>query len=265
MKQLPNIVTLLNLVFGCIALVCILQPGESIALLDENNIIHINLPERIVWGSVFMGAAAVVDFLDGFVARLLKVNSPLGKELDSLADVVSFGVVPGMILYQLLRMSYLREPSALETSMLAFLPALLFPCAAAYRLAKFNIDSRQSYGFIGVPTPPSALLIASLPLILFYNQFGLAGLVVNRWFLYGLIVLTSWLMISDIPMLSLKFKTLSFNENWPKWILAGVTLLAAVFLHWVAVPFVFAFYVVLSMAVGKRFSHGSGGQTPSVA
>ncbi len=265
MKQLPNIVTLLNLVFGCIALVCILQPGESIALLDDNNIIHINLPEKIVWGSVFIGLAALVDFLDGFVARLMKVNSPLGKELDSLADVVSFGVVPGMILYQLLRMSYLREPSALETSVMAFLPALLFPCAAAYRLAKFNIDSRQTYGFIGVPTPPAALLVASLPLILFYNQFGLAGLMVNRWFLYGLIVLISWLMISDIPMLSLKFKRLSFNENWPKWLIAGVTLLAVIFLRWAAVPFVFAFYVVLSLVVGKRFAQGAGGQAPSVA
>jgi CDP-diacylglycerol---serine O-phosphatidyltransferase len=253
-RQIPNIITLLNLAFGCIALVCILQPGENIAFLDDSNIIHINMPERIAWGSVFMGCAALVDFLDGFVARLLKVNSPVGKELDSLADVVSFGVVPGMILYQLLRMSYLREPSAFDTPVLAFLPVLLFPCAAAYRLAKFNVDSRQTYGFIGVPTPPAALLVASLPMILFYDQFGLAGLVVNRWFLYALTIVASWLMISNIRMLSIKFRSYSFGDNWPKWILALVAVLSAVFLHWVAIPFVFAVYVVLSLAVGKRFA-----------
>ena len=249
MKQIPNIVTLLNLVFGCIALVCILQPGENIAILDDNNVIHITMPERMAWGSVFMGCAAVVDFLDGFVARMLKVHSPMGKELDSLADMVSFGVVPGMILYQLLRMSYLREPSAFDTPVIAFLPALLVPCAAAWRLAKFNIDTRQAYGFIGVPTPPVALLVASLPLIVFYDQFGLAALVVNKWFLYVLILVTSLLMISNIPILSLKFRSMNVRENWPKWVLAGIALVSAFILHWAAVPLVFVIYVLLSLVV----------------
>ncbi|TDX00428.1 CDP-diacylglycerol--serine O-phosphatidyltransferase [Dinghuibacter silviterrae] len=252
MKQIPNIVTLFNLAFGCLAIVCILQPGENIGYLDDGNILHINMPERIVWGSVFIGCAALVDFLDGFVARLLKVDSPMGKQLDSLADVVSFGVAPGMILYQLLRMSYLREPSAFDTSTWAFLPALLFPCCAAYRLAKFNIDTRQVYGFIGVPTPPSALLVASLPLVLFYDQFGLAGWVVNHWVLYALIIVLSLLMISNIPVLSIKFKTYSFKDNWPKWLLAVLSVVSAVVLHWVAVPFVFAVYVVLSLVIGRR-------------
>lgn len=254
MKQIPNIVTLLNLAFGCLAIVCILQPGENIAILDDSNILHISMPERIAWGSVFIGCAALVDFLDGFVARLLKVDSPMGKQLDSLADVVSFGVAPGMILYQLLRMSYLREPSAFDTSTLAFLPILLFPCAAAYRLAKFNIDTRQTYGFIGVPTPPAALLVASLPMILFYDQFGLATLVVNKWILYGLTLVLSGLMVSNIPMLSVKFKTLAFRDNWPKWVLVVLAIVSAIFLRWVAVPFVFAVYVVLSLAAGKRYA-----------
>ena len=217
------------------------------------------MPERIAWGSVFMGLAAVVDFLDGFVARLLKVHSPLGKELDSLADMVSFGVVPGMILYQLLRMSYLREPSAFDTPVTAFLPALLVPCAAAYRLAKFNVDTRQTYGFIGVPTPPVALLIASLPLIFYYDQFGLAALVVNKWFLYALIVLTSFLMISNIPILSLKFKSFTIRDNWPKWTLAAVALVSAFLVHWVAIPLVFVVYVALSLAIGRRFSSPAQG------
>jgi CDP-diacylglycerol---serine O-phosphatidyltransferase len=262
MKQIPNIVTLLNLAFGCLAVVCILQTGENIAFLDDNNFVHINMPERIIWGSVFIGCAALVDFLDGFVARLLKVDSPLGKQLDSLADVVSFGVAPGMILYQLLRMSYLKEPSAFDTSSLAFLPVLLFPCAAAYRLAKFNLDTRQTYGFIGVPTPSAALLVASLPLVLFYDQFSLAVLVVNKWVIYGLTIVLSALMISRIPILSIKFRTLAFRENWPKWVLAVLAIPAAIFLHWVAVPFIFAVYVLLSLVVGKKFVSPAIEQNP---
>jgi CDP-diacylglycerol--serine O-phosphatidyltransferase len=252
MKQIPNIVTLLNLVFGCLALVCILQPGENIAILDDNNVLHINLPPALTMGSVFIGCAALVDFVDGFVARLMKVASPLGKELDSLADLVSFGVAPGALLYQLLRMSYLREPSAFDTPLWVFLPVLLFPCAAAYRLAKFNTGNGQDYGFRGVPTPPAGLLVASLPLIFFYDQFGLAPLIVNKWFLYGLIIVCSWLMISGLPMLSLKFKTYAFGANWPKWLLIVLAALAAGFLRWVAVPFVFGAYVILSIVAGKR-------------
>jgi CDP-diacylglycerol--serine O-phosphatidyltransferase len=173
--------------------------------------------------------------------------------------MVSFGVVPGMILYQLLRMSYLREPSAFDTPVTAFLPALLVPCAAAYRLAKFNVDTRQTYGFIGVPTPPVALLIASLPLIFYYDQFGLAALVVNKWFLYALIVLTSFLMISNIPILSLKFKSFTIRDNWPKWTLAAVALVSAFLVHWVAIPLVFVVYVALSLAIGRRFSSPAQG------
>ncbi|HTJ13556.1 MAG TPA: CDP-alcohol phosphatidyltransferase family protein [Dinghuibacter sp.] len=252
MKQIPNIVTLLNLAFGCVAIVCILQPGENIAVLDTDSFLHITLPERIVWGSVFIGCAALVDFLDGFVARLLRVDSPMGKQLDSLADVVSFGVAPGAILYQLLRMSYLREASAFDTSLWAFAPILLFPCAAAYRLGKFNVDARQTYGFLGVPTPPAALLVAALPLIQHFDQFGLAPIVVNKWVLYALTLILSGLMISDIPMLSLKFRTLAFKDNWTKWLLAALAVLAAIFIQWVAVPVVFAVYVILSLVVGKR-------------
>ena len=120
----------------------------------------------------------LVDFCDGFVARFFNASSEMGKQLDSLADVVSFGVAPGIILYQLLRMSFMREENGLDVSILWLLPAFIVTAAAAYRLAKFNLDTSQGYGFKGVPTPAVGLLIASFPLILHYGN----GLIdINRW------------------------------------------------------------------------------------
>ena len=115
------------------------------------------IPESMYRASIFITMAAVVDFFDGFVARLLKVPSELGKQLDSLADVVSFGVAPGMIIYQFLRLSFSQLPGGLEISSLLLLPAFIVPCAGAYRLARFNIDTEQSYGFKGVPIPAAGI------------------------------------------------------------------------------------------------------------
>ena len=123
MKQIPNLFTLLSLVFGCIAIVFILQTGESIVLLQQEGFTDVNLPEKITWGCFFIIAAGAVDFLDGFVARLFNATSGMGKQLDSLADVVSFGVAPGMILYQLLRISFAREENGLDTPIAWLLPA----------------------------------------------------------------------------------------------------------------------------------------------
>jgi len=259
MKQLPNLITLLNLVFGCLAIVCILQPGENIAYLDENSALLINLPAKLAWGSVFVGCAALVDFLDGFVARLLRLHSPVGRELDSLADVVTFGVAPGMILYQLLRMSYLRVPSAFDTPVIAFLPALLVPCASAYRLARFNVSTNQDKHFVGVPTPAAGLFIASLPLIVFFRQFHLSPWIIDYWTLYGIILLTSYLMISPFAFLSLKFRSASIKENWPAFLLGLVAVVGAVVLHWVAVPVVFGVYVLLSLTLGPRTGGSAAG------
>src|SRR6202042_512519 len=119
--------------------------------------------EKIYFASVFIGCAAVIDFFDGLVARLLKATSEMGKQLDSLADVVSFGVAPGLIVYEFLRMSYAQQTDGLDVNTLLLLPAFLIPCAGAYRLARFNIDTSQSYGFKGVPIPAAGLLVASFP------------------------------------------------------------------------------------------------------
>ncbi|HVG13897.1 MAG TPA: CDP-alcohol phosphatidyltransferase family protein, partial [Chitinophagaceae bacterium] len=149
LSQIPNLFTLLNLIFGCIAITFILQTGETIVLLENGGTTQVNLPEKIWWGALFIFAAALVDFLDGFLARLLNASSEMGKQLDSLSDVVSFGVAPGMILYQLLRISYAREENGLDVSLISLIPAFIFPAAAAWRLAKFNISENQSYHFRG--------------------------------------------------------------------------------------------------------------------
>src|SRR6266498_4113077 len=163
---IPNFFTLLNLVFGCLAIVFILQTGETIVLLQQEGFTEVNLPEKITWGCFFIFSAAAVDFLDGFIARVFKSTSNMGRQLDSLADVVSFGVAPGLILYQLLRISYAQQENGLDVSIIVLLPAFLIPCAAAWRLAKFNLDMNQQFSFKGAPAPAVGLVIASLPLII---------------------------------------------------------------------------------------------------
>ena len=248
MKNIPNLFTLLNLLFGCIAVILILQNGIMI-LYNADGTQYIGTPEKIWLASVFIGLAALVDFLDGLVARLFKATSPLGKQLDSLADVVSFGVAPGMILYQLLRLSFAGQENGLDVSVGWFLPALIFPCAAAYRLARFNIDESQQYGFKGVPTPAAGLLIASLPLISWYTTNPtVVAAIGNKWVLYGLILLVAWLMTSNLPLMALKFNNYSVRRNWPKLILLALAVVSAVFLRWLAVPVVFIFYIIVSLA-----------------
>lgn len=264
MKQIPNIFTLLNLIFGCVAIMYTLQPGLVPQYIDENTGVQfVNIPEQIQLASIFIGCAAVIDFLDGFVARLLKASSEMGKQLDSLADVVSFGVAPGMIILQFLRLSYAGQENGLDINIIWLLPAFIIPAAGAYRLARFNIDTEQSFGFKGVPIPAAGLLIASFPLIAFMDfsspipgvdalNKGFIHLLSNKWFLYGVILAISYLMVSTLPMQALKFKNLTVKDNWPKIVLLVITVLSGVFLHWLAVPFVFVVYVVLSLLIKQK-------------
>lgn len=252
MKQIPNIVTLLNLVFGFMAIIFILQTGESLVTTSENGTWVAQLPEKIWWGSICIAIAAVIDFLDGFVARLMKASSAMGKELDSLADVVSFGVAPGLILYQLLRISYIQEESGLDTSLLAFLPVVLFPMAGAYRLARFNIDTSQQYGFRGLPIPAAGLVVASFPLILWSGSAMATELLTNKWFLYLVVILMSWLMVSSLPMMAMKFTDYSFKNNVLKYMLVILAIPAAIVLGWAAVPVIFILYVLFSLVQAKK-------------
>jgi CDP-diacylglycerol---serine O-phosphatidyltransferase len=253
MKQVPNLFTLLNLFSGCMAIIFALQTESVIIYVNEDFGSSFNIPERLAWAAVFIGVAAVIDFLDGFVARILHATSAVGKQLDSLADVVSFGVAPGAIIYQLLRLSFAREENGLEISILWLLPAFVLSCAAAYRLAKFNLDNTQNYNFKGLPTPAVGLLIASFPLILHYNasRFGIGSFLTNKWILYGIIFLLSYLMASSIPFMSMKFKDSGIKNNLPKIILLSIAIISAIFLQWTSVPLIFACYILLSLIYKK--------------
>ena len=253
MRHLPNLFTLLNLFFGCLAIVFILQPGEGI-LNYAGEEWKVWLPEKIWWGSICIFLAAGVDFLDGFVARLFKATSEMGKQLDSLADVVSFGVAPGLILYQLLRISFAGEVGGLDIPIAWLVPVFILPMATAWRLAKFNLDEGQTFSFKGLPSPASGLFVAALPLVIFYNEFDLQTFLTNRWVIYGIAVALSWLMISDLPLMGLKFSDFSFRNNLPKWILAAVAVVSALLLHWLAIPFIIIAYILLSLIYKKPVS-----------
>lgn len=247
MKHIPNLFTLANLVFGCVAIVFILQNGLVMRYDDEGAQL-IAVSENLRLASLCIGCAAIVDFLDGFVARLFHASSDLGKQLDSLADVVSFGVAPALIMYQFLRFAYVSSEDGINISMIWLLPAFLIAVAAAYRLGKFNIDSSQQYGFSGVPTPAVGLLIASFPLIYFGEMYEYAaGVLTNKWALYGIIVVLSWLMVSSLPMLAMKFKNFSFSGNIARYLLLIIGILSVLILGWLAVPVIFVAYIVLSL------------------
>jgi CDP-diacylglycerol---serine O-phosphatidyltransferase len=246
-KQIPNIFTLLNLVAGCVAIVFIMQTESfNITELDESTN-SISLPEKIIWGCICIFIAAIIDFLDGFVARALNATSLLGAQLDSLSDVVSFGVAPSLILYQLLRMCYLTSGTSLETSVWVLVPAFLFACAGAYRLARYNV-SEPSYHFKGTPIPSAGILVASLPLILHYNYFNGAinEILFSKWVLYGITVLLSYLMVSNVFVMGMKFSDYKLKSNMPKVIILVIAIVSGLILKWAAVPIVFIAYIILS-------------------
>jgi CDP-diacylglycerol--serine O-phosphatidyltransferase len=252
---IPNIFTLINLFFGCMAIVFTLQTNAIVIYVNDEFNSSFNIPEKLTWAAFCIIFAALIDFLDGFVARLLHATSLLGKQLDSLSDIVSFGVAPGVIVYQLLRFSFARDENGLDVSIGLLAPAFILSCAAAYRLGKFNLDDSQAYSFKGVPVPAIGLLIASFPLILHFNTIaGVNGFFINKWFLYGIIIVLSYLMVSNMRMMALKFSDYTFKNNTPKIILLAIAIIAAIFLQWLAVPVVFLCYILLSLLTIKTKS-----------
>jgi CDP-diacylglycerol--serine O-phosphatidyltransferase len=235
-KSIPNILTLLNLLSGTIAAIFAVQ-GELV------------LAAYLVFLGIFF------DFFDGFAARLLNVQGELGKQLDSLADVVTSGVVPGIVLYQLLKTKNTleilnTEIISWEPQKIEFLPfvGLLITLAAAYRLAKFNIDERQTSSFIGLPTPAASLVVLSLPLILEFTSFEFAATIIeNKWFLVVLTLVLSFLMNAEIPLFSLKFKNFTWKDNQLKFVFLMCTMLLVVVFQFVAIPLVILLYIFLSL------------------
>lgn len=220
--HIPNALTALNLVFGCFSIIDALQG---------------NLTEASLW----IGGAAILDFFDGFVARLLKVGSELGKQLDSLADVVSFGVAPGMICYAMAGQCF-GEGFCINK----YLPFLI-PAFSAVRLAKFNIDTRQSDSFIGLPTPANALFIASIPFIIQHNSLGIGWLFEHRYFLIFFPLLSAYLLVAELPLLALKFKHFKWIGNQFRYILILTSILSVIFFQYLGVALAIVFYVLLSV------------------
>lgn len=258
MKHLPNICTLANLFFGCIAITFILNAPVFFQQVGED-IYPVLGVEQMVYGSLFILLAAFMDVLDGFMARALKVDSPLGRDLDSLADVVSFGVAPAMILFKLLWSAYMSEPGALQTPMLVMAPAFLLPCFGALRLARYNQTSAEQRAFFsGMPIPAAGLFVASLPLWVWYAPpVDLSGWLTNRWFLYGVIALLCFLMVSKLRFLKWKAGGKGAAAWWPQIVLAGVLIAGAPFLRFAIVPVVFLAYIVLSLLYKYPDGHGA--------
>lgn len=215
---LPNILTLCNLLCGAAA---------AVAALRFDN---------LQWPLLFIVMAAVFDFLDGFAARLFKSYSPLGKELDSLADCVSFGFAPSAILLNIYETSGGEGPWGYLVFVLAAFSAL--------RLAKFNIDENQSTQFIGMPTPAAALMVASSGYLVGTGMYA-----VNPWFAVLLAFVLSYLLVCKVPMFALKFKHYGFRGNEVRYLFAGCAVVALVIWQILAIPFIILAYVALSMVL----------------
>lgn len=222
----PNFITLLNLLSGGIAVIFAVKGDLSTAAL-------------FVFFGIFF------DFFDGFLARKLNVSSEMGLQLDSLADLVTSGLAPALVLVNLIELSILTSQDA--NCFLPYLGLLVLLCSA-YRLAKFNISTEQSQFFIGLPTPANALLIMSLPLILDYqNSDSYNALILNPFFLVVVTLLSSFLLNAPVKLIALKFKTWNFSENASKYILIIFSLVGLILFKFAGIPLIIIFYIIISL------------------
>lgn len=234
MQHLPNALTLSNLFCGCCALLYTFYWQPEVAAL-------------------FTAASFVFDYLDGMAARALKVSSPLGKELDSLADMVSFGVVPGAMLFQLLS----GQPSIAAAFgesfvQLAALPAFVLSAFSGLRLAKFNLDTRQTGYFIGLSTPACTVFVLGLTLTAHNDLFGLAEIIGNQWFIYGLIGVLSWLLVSEIPMFGMKIKRFDLPSNAFNLFFLALFGVLVFFLQALALSAIIVCYIAFSIVLKNK-------------
>lgn len=225
-NHIPNAITCLNLFCGCLAL-------------------YFAFNFQLEYAAYLIGIAAIFDFLDGMLARVLQAYSEIGKQLDSLADMVSFGAVPGAIMFALL--------SKTEASVLG-IPADVLPffgflitIFSALRLAKFNIDTRQSDSFIGVPTPACSMFIGSLPLILASSGHLYDSVILNPYFLLMVTVLFSYLLVAELPLFALKFKNLTWKDNATRFIFLGISVILLALVKFAAIPLIIVLYILLSI------------------
>jgi CDP-diacylglycerol---serine O-phosphatidyltransferase len=251
LRNLPNFLTSVNLLAGCFAVV--------MAIDGKGN---------LILASYLIFIAALFDFLDGFLARILKAYSEIGKQLDSLADMISFGLAPSIILYTLIKQAIGIKLFTLDIpigSIFILASAFLIAVFSAIRLAKFNIDTRQKNSFIGLPTPACALLIASLPLIykfepddlvifkslgdnvyFFLFLMGIEMMILKLYFLVPLAFILTFLLVSPFRMIAFKFETYSFSKNKIRYIFLGISILLFAVIQILSVLFIFLLYIILS-------------------
>jgi CDP-diacylglycerol---serine O-phosphatidyltransferase len=247
-RNIPNSLTLGNLVCGCLAIIHTMNGDLTVA-------------------AYLVGLAAVLDFFDGFVARLLKVSSPLGKDLDSLADMVTFGVVPGLMMFKMIANAQLLGETRKVFDMLrnsltgqtnddiwlggSYLPyiALLIPVFSCIRLAKFNNDTRQTNTFIGLPTPANGIFIASLPLVA--DQWTISSFAFLlphlTYILVGITLLMSFLLVSPLPMIAFKFKNFKWRGNEVRYVFLAFCVVLSIFFKLTALPLLVISYILFSI------------------
>jgi CDP-diacylglycerol--serine O-phosphatidyltransferase len=242
-QNIPNTITSLNLVSGLVSIIFTMEG-------------------RYVEAAVAIVIAALFDFLDGSAARWLKVWSELGKQLDSLADVVSFGVAPGLMVYQMISVNCAGSCNILEQYHITPYFALLIPVFSALRLAKFNIDLKQEVNFIGLPTPANAIFFASIPLVLFLQPqlFAvirldfLEQLFSNTRVLTMLAVFFSYLLVSDMKIFSMKFKTFGWKGNELRISLVVLSALFLMLFSLAAIPLIIVAYLLLSLFFQQKIN-----------
>lgn len=245
MKHLPNILTLANLFSGCLAIAFALNSQPYLVALGNDSPYWVTGTEQAYWAALFIILAGIFDVLDGFVARALNIHSPIGKDLDSLADVVSFGVAPSMILFKMLWAANIAQPNAMDVSMWATAPAFLVACFGALRLARFNVMSTSKSSFTGMPIPGIGILVASFPLINMYVP-TIALYFKHPWVLYIIIALSCWLMVSKINFFKLLPQQWNIKHLWPRIILVLSAIALFPIISFAAIPALFLMYVLLS-------------------
>ena len=235
-KSIPNAITLLNLFSGCLA-------------------VYFACINQLVLAAIFAMLGIFFDFFDGFFARLFNANSELGLQLDSLADMVTSGVVPGVIMFQLLKQSHLIgddfstnvETTSNPILWLSFL-GFAITLASCYRLANFNVDTRQTSSFIGLPTPANTLLIISVGLIQLHQPESIVGsLLTNTWTLLAVTILSCYLLNAEIPLFALKFKDWNIKNNWVRYVLIISSIILIVFFSYAGILATILLYVLLSL------------------
>ena len=231
-KHIPNFITLMNLLAGIIS-------------------IYLGMKGELQLSAALIFLAAIMDFLDGMLARVLNAKSPIGAQLDSLADIVSFGVAPAFVFFHTINM-VLEMNGQSDLDFLAF-SAFVVPLFSAIRLAKFNIDENQTSSFIGLPTPAAGLLLASFPIMIIVcladNKGFYYDLSTNAYFLVAVAIISSLLMVSRLPMFALKFTSISWVENQTRYIFIILSVFLIILLKLAAIPLIILMYVLISIVM----------------